>query len=748
MQCAVTAEATAVSVGAMSLPRRREAKLHTCMLCEAVCGLSIELEGEAVRTVRGDAEDPFSRGHLCPKAAAIGDVMSDPDRLRTPVRRVGQRWEPIGWGVALAEAGARLAEVQRRYGRNALGLYVGNPTVHSFSASLAVPFLSRALHTRSRFSATSVDQLPQMLAALSMFGHQMLLPVPDVDRTDFLLMLGANPLVSQGSLMTAGDIRRRLLALKARGGRLVVVDPRRTETAALADLHCAIRPGTDAALLLALLHVIHQEGLTRPGRLAAFTDGLERLADLVRPFPPERVAIFTGVSAERLRALARDFAGARAAVCYGRLGASTQPFGGLASWLIHALNVITGNLDAPGGAMFTSPAVDLVGLTARLGDVGGFARWRSRVRGLPEFGGELPAAVMAEELDTEGDGQVRGLITFAGNPVLSTPNGPRLERALEKLEYMVSVDLYVNETTRHAHLILPTSFGFERDAYDAIFYLLAVRNAARFAPAVVPPPPGVRHDWEVLLSLAQAVRAHGGGRRGLKTSATLALAKALGARRALDLLLRAGPRRLSLAALERASHGLDLGPLEPRLPGRLATPGKRLELVPAIYLGDLARLETAMVAPAEPGLALIGRRTLRSNNSWMHNSERLVKGPAACTLMMHPVDADARQLVSGQRVRVRSRTGEVRATLSVSDEVAPGVVSLPHGWGHRRPGVVQRVASAHPGVSQNDVTDELRVDALTGGAAFSGTPVVVEASADAAGADDAPVAGACLWRLA
>jgi anaerobic selenocysteine-containing dehydrogenase len=698
---------------------------HTCMLCEAVCGLSVEHDGQRVTGVRGDVYDLFSQGHLCPKAAAIPDVMNDPDRIRQPMRRVGDRWEPLGWEDALEEAGTQLAAVQRRHGRHALGVYVGNPSVHSSSATLAAVVFSRALGTRSHFSATSVDQLPQMLAAYTMFGHQLLLPVPDVDRTDLFLVLGANPLASNGSLMTAGGIGRRLAALRARGGRLVVVDPRRTETAAIADQHLAIRPGGDAALLLAMLQVLFAEGLVRPGRLADFTDGLARLEALVRPFPPERVASSIGLTAEVIRTLARDFARAPSAVAYCRVGASTQEFGGLASWLAVALDLVTGNLDRPGGAMFTTPAADLVALSARTGTRGSFGRWRSRVRGLPEFGGELPAAALAEELDTPGDGQLRALITHAGNPVLSTPNGRRLDRALAGLDYMVSIDLYRNETTRHARLILPTSFGFERDHFDAVFYLLAVRNVARAVRALVPPPPGVKHDWQVMMGLARSLRAHGGGRRGLATTLALGAMERLGPRRLLDGLLRLGPRHTSLAALERTPQGMDHGPLVSRLPERLYTADRRIALVPELYLADLGRLGT-WLATAGPPLVLIGRRLLRSNNSWLHNSARLVKGPPTCTLLLNPEEAAARGLTDGARVRLRSRSGEVEARLEISDQVAAGVACLPHGYGHGREGTQLSIAEAHAGVSVNDVNDELRIDALTGVAAFSGTPVTVE----------------------
>ncbi len=711
----------------MSQPRVERAA--TCMLCEAACGLSVDLEGGRAVSVRGDRDDPFSRGHVCPKAAAIDDVASDPDRVRTPLRRVPgteDRWEPVTWSEALEEAGTRLAAVQARHGRGALGLYLGNPTVHSYTAMLGASLLSRAIGSRARFSATSVDQLPQMLASLEMLGHSLLLPIPDVDRTSFLLVIGANPRASNGSLMTAPGIGARLDALAARGGKLVVVDPRRTETAARADLHLAVRPGGDAHLLLGVLHVIFAEGLAAPGRLAGFTDGLDRLAAIAARFTPERVAARAGIDAQAIRTLARDFARAPRAVCYARVGACTQEHGGLVAWLVLALNVVTGNLDRPGGAMFTTPAADLVGLLAKSGDRGGFARYRSRVRGLPEFGGELPSAALAEELDTPGKGQVRALVTFAGNPVLSTPNGGRLDRALAGLDFMVSIDLYRNETTRHANLILPTTFGFEREHFDLAFNALAVRDVAKLAPALVPPPPGVRHDFDVLVGLAQALRRHGGGRPGAATTLTLAGARALGPRRALDAMLRLGPRRTSLAALARAPHGVDYGPLEARLPGRLFTEDRRIRLVPALFEGDLARLEATLEGPrAQESLELIGRRLLRSNNSWMHNALRLVKGRAACTLLVHPDDAAQRGLATGDVALVRSRVGEVRVAVELSDDVARGVVCLPHGYGHDRPAVALSVARAHAGASLNDLSDELRVDALSGNAAFSGTPVFV-----------------------
>ncbi|MFO0584381.1 MAG: molybdopterin-dependent oxidoreductase [Anaeromyxobacter sp.] len=702
------------------------ARLHTCVLCEAVCGLALEVEGGAIRSVRGDRDDPFSRGHVCPKAAAIPDVVGDPDRVRTPLRRTGDRFVEVGWDEALDEAATRLGGIQRAHGRSAVGLYLGNPTVHSYSALLAAPLLSKVLGSRARYSATSLDQLPQMLAALEMLGHQLLLTVPDVERTRFLLVLGANPAVSNGSLLTLPGVADRLRALRARGGRVVVVDPRRSETAALADEHLAIRPGGDAALLAALLQVILAEGLGRPPALPLA--GEDALRAAVAPFTPERVAARTGLAPERVRALARAFAAARPAVAYGRVGLCTQVHGGVAAWLLLALNAVTGNLDAEGGAMIATPAADLVGLGSRLGERGSFGRWRSRVRGLPEFGGELPAAALAEEVETPGEGQVRGLVTFAGNPVLSAPNGRRLDRALAKLEFMVSIDLHVNATTRHAHLILPTSFGPERDHHDLAFYALAGRNAARWAEAVVAPPPGVRHDWQVLADLGLRLHARGGGRRRLGPALALRALRTFGPRRVLDLLLRLGPHRLSLAKLRAAPHGLDLGPLRPGALARaLATPDRKVALAPPRLAAGLADVEADLAGGPE-GLVLVGRRTLRSNNSWLANSPRLVKGPTGCTLLMHPDDAGRRGLADGARVRVRSRAGEIEVPLRVSDEVAPGVVSLPHGWGHDRPGVALRVAAAAGGASVNDVTDEALVDPLSGTAALSGVPVEVSAA--------------------
>jgi anaerobic selenocysteine-containing dehydrogenase len=704
---------------------------RTCTLCEAMCGLVIETEGTAVRSIRGDEADPLSRGHICPKALALQDIQDDPDRVRGPLKRVGADWVPITWTEALDETARRLRDVQQAHGRDAVAAYMGNPSVHNYGSMLyGVQFL-RALRTHAKFSATSVDQLPHQLVAYWMFGHQLLMPIPDVERTSFVLMLGGNPAASNGSIFTAGDINVKLKELRARGGKLVVIDPRKTETAHAADEHHFIRPGTDALFLLALLHVVFAEGLEKPGRLAGFTDGLAAVREETRGFEPERVAGATGIPADEIRRLARAFAAAPAAVAYGRVGVSTQAFGALCQWLVNLLNIVTGNFDRPGGAMLTSPAFDLANPAA--GTRGSFARRVSRVRKLPEMGGELPVAVLAEEILTPGPGQIRALVTSAGNPVLSTPNGRKLDEALASLDFMVSVDFYINETTRHAHLILPPTAPLEHDHYDIAFHLLAVRNTAKFSEAVFPKPAGAKHDWEIFWELER--RLAGGG---LANRAKYAALKRVGPARIVDLGIRMGAygaklnplgKGLTLAKVRANPHGLDLGPLVATLPGRLQTKGKRVQAAPEPLVRDLTRLRhELLLAPAAAGefdLLLIGRRHLRSNNSWLHNASRLVKGPPRCTLLMHPADAAARGLAEGATAVLASRVGSIDVPVEVTDRVMPGVVCLPHGWGHDRPGVKLRVAQAHAGVSVNDVTDDMLVDALAGTSVLNGVPVKV-----------------------
>jgi len=688
----------------------------SCNLCEAICGVLVTVEDGRVTDIRGDESDPLSRGHICPKAVALRDLQEDPDRLTTPVRRTADGWQQIGWEAAYELVVGKLTGIQREHGRNAVGVYLGNPNVHSLGALTHLPTMVRQLRTRNRFSATSIDQLPHMLASYLLYGHQLMIAVPDIDRTSYLLMLGANPLASNGSMMTAPGFGKRLKEVRKRGGKIVVVDPRRTETAAVSDEHHFVRPGTDAAFLLALIHQVISDG---HARVAAYVDGLAAVGAAVEKWTPERAAEITGIPADAIRRIASEFATAERAACYGRVGVSTQQFGAVCQWAIQVLNIITGNLDRPGGTMFPRPAVNaLLGLGR--GHVGA---WKSRVRGLPEFGGELPVSTMAEEILTPGEGQIRAMVTVAGNPVLSTPDGRRLDEALGSLEFMVAVDPYINETTRHADVILPPAPPLERDHYDVIFHQLAVRNTARWNDAVLPKPVSARHDWEIFRDLGLAlVRRTPWSRRRVQTTARLRLSP----RRIVDAGLRIGPYRLSVGKLRRSPGGIDLGPLQPALPGALRRTSKRIDLAQPMILDDLPRLDAlTTVAPGE--LLLIGRRHLRNNNSWMHNSARLVKGKPRHQLLMHPGDLADRDLTDGQLVTVTSAAGAVSVEVASSNDMMPGVVSLPHGFGHNHPGARLSVASQVPGPSANDITDTAFVDAVAGTSAVNGVPVTVTA---------------------
>ena len=695
---------------------------RACPLCEALCGIEIRLEGHEIASIRGDAADPFSRGHICPKAVALKDLHEDPDRLRRPVEKVDGQWRELGWEEALDKAAAGLRAVQSARGDDAVGVYLGNPNAHNTGAILFGPMLWRALKTRNKFSATSVDQLPHHLACWKLFGHQLRIPVPDIDRTDFFLMLGANPLASNGSIMTVPDVRNRLKAVQQRG-RVVVIDPRRTETAQLADSHHFIRPGSDVLLLLAMLHLLYAEDRIQPGAVAPLLDTEpEALRARFAPYTPERVAPLIGIDAVAIRQLVTDFCAAEAPVLYGRMGVSVQHFGALCQYLILLFNILSGRLDTPGGLMFPQPAADHIARAGR----GSFDRVRSRGRGLPGFGGELPVSTLAEGILTGGDGQIRAMILAAGNPMVSTPNGEQLDRALGGLEFMVAIDYYINESNRHADIILPPVGPLEREQYDLIFHGLAVRNTTRYSPALFTPPADARHDWQIMLDLKARLRPP----RRLKEKVGHRLLRKLGPRPLIAVLLRKSRYPgLRLRKLARQVHGVDLGPLQPALPEALFHADGRIHLATDFYLPDLIRMENHFFGPEanRSDFVLIGRRHLRSNNSWMHNSHRLVKGKSRCTAMLHPDDAARIGLNGSGRVRVSSRVGQVEIEAEVNADIMPGVVSIPHGWGHHRAGTGWRTAEAHAGVSVNDLTDERDVDRLSGNAVLNGVPVRVEA---------------------
>jgi len=755
---------------------------RTCPLCEATCGLELTIEEARVRRIRGDSRDVFSAGFICPKGTTLGDLHHDPDRLRRPwvrepssveeVDRAGGtpgafEWREVSWAEAWAVVERGLARVREATGSESVGVYLGNPNVHSLTGVFYPRLLIRALGTKQVYSASTVDQMPKHVASGLLFGSPEAIPVPDLDRTEYLLMLGANPVESNGSLCTAPDFPGRLRRLRARGGKLVVVDPRRTRTARLASEHLAIVPGTDALFLCALMHEIFAAGLAKPGPLGEHLLGLEELEHELHPFTPERVAPHCGLRASTLRRLARELASASTAAVYGRIGTQTVEFGSLAAWAVDALNCVTGNLDRPGGAMFPRPAH---ARARRVAGGGGFrmGRWKSRVRNLPEVRGELPVATLADEIETPGSGQIRALVTIAGNPVLSAPNAQRLDAALGKLDFMVAVDPYCNETTRHANVILPPPSPLERSHYDVAFYGLAVRNVAHFSePVFQATGPS---EAEIIGRLAAIAAGLPGAfdMQALDDAMVRPWAEAAcalpdsplyqrevddilrllegdgAAEKLLDGMLRLGPygdqfdpdrEGLSLRALRAAPHGIDLGPLTPALPERLSTSSGKVELMPEPIRGELERLAASLERASSASLQLVGRRDVRSNNSWMHNLESLVSGRDRCTLQIHPDDALPRGLRTGDRARIQSQTGTLVAPVEVTEEIRPGVVSLPHGFGHGLVGTHMRVAAAHAGVNANHLTQTEVIDRLSGNAVLNALPVEVRA---ALGATDAP----------
>jgi anaerobic selenocysteine-containing dehydrogenase len=726
-----------------------------CPFCEACCGLEVELgqdpgERRVVR-IRGDQADVFSHGYLCPKAVGLKDLHDDPDRLRTPLIKRAGAFVPASWDEAYAEIERRLPPVIAAGGANAVATLLGNPVAHKMSLMLYFPHLAKALGTRNMFSASSVDQVPKMLSVGLMFGTWLSVPVPDIERSDLLVILGANPMVSNGSLWTVPDFRAKAKALRARGGKIVVVDPRRTETAQVADAHHFIRPGADVFFLLGIAHALFEEKLVRIGRLAPHVAGLGQLEAAVAGYAPERVASRCGIDAAAIRELARALATTRRAVIYGRIGTCTQQFGTLSSWLIDVINVLTGHLDEEGGAMFPKAAAFGANTRGASGAGRGVAtgRYRSRVSGAPEVAGELPITCLAEEIDTPGVGQVKALITIAGNPVLSAPNGPRLAAALDRLDFMVSLDIYLNETSRHADVILPGPSPLEDAHYDVTFAQFSHRNHARYSAPVLARTGAAPDEWESMLRIAAIVKGLGAKadiealdddlfERDVQRAAgadcarvMAALAPLRGPERMLDLALRSGPygdrfgdnpEGLTLAKIRAAPSGIDLGPMTQRIPEALRTPSGRIELAPPLLLGDLARVAADLASPA-PELVIVGRRQLRSNNSWMHNLPVLAKGAYRCTALVHPLDANRLGLLDGAMARIRNGQRQIEVQVELSAEMMPGVVSLPHGWGHDLPGTQLGVAAERPGVNLNALLDENLRDPLSGNAVLSGVAV-------------------------
>ncbi|MEW7292708.1 molybdopterin-dependent oxidoreductase [Aquimarina sp. 2304DJ70-9] len=708
-------------------PTKKYTHYRVCNFCEAMCGLEIEHNGKQVLSVKGDEKDPFSKGSICPKGAVIAEMYNDPDRLRKPLKKTSSGFVEIDWEEALDIVGERLNAIRKEHGNDAIGLYFGNPTVHNYGAMMYVADLKKTIRSKNNYSATSMDQLPHHFASHFMFGNGMIMPIPDINRTEYMIIMGANPSASNGSIMTAAGVQKRLKDIQQRGGKYIVIDPRKTETAKSADEHLFIRPGTDVYFLLAMLHIITTEKKYNLKKLASHVVDLDKVISMTTPYTPESVVSITGISVEDIRRITNEYLNTEKAVLYGRMGVSTQQYGGLCNWLINLINILTGNLDSEGGAMFTNPAVPMV--KNKVGHTP-YNRWKSRVQGLPEFQGELPVSTMVEEIITEGKGQIKAMVTHAGNPVLSSPNGGRLDKALDQLEFMVSIDIYLNETTKHADIILPPTTGLEVDHYDLIFNAFAVSNNAKFSEALFPPKEGQLHDWQIFKGLTKRL-----SKKKLPWLYRISTPKLW-----LKLALLNGPygrfssikrlfTGLTLGKIKRSVHGIDLGPLIPMFPKLLRTKDQKIHLAPSLFLEQLEELHAEFSKSKDTlddnEFRLIGRRHLRSNNSWMHNVDKLVSGKNRCTVMMNIHDAERLGFKEEDEVMVKSRVGEIKIPIEVTKNMMPGVVSIPHGFGHTRKGSQLKVAEANAGVSFNDISDHNRIDGLTGNAAFSGQIVQI-----------------------
>lgn len=699
---------------------------RACHLCEAICGLEIKTQGDEILSIKGDKNDPVSHGFICPKATAIADIHNDPDRLKMPHKRVGDQWQEISWAEAIELTAKKLVETQLRYGNDSVGFFAGNPGVHNYGNLTHGPALRRALKTKNHYSATSLDQLPHQLTSWAMYGHQFALPIPDVDRTDFMVILGGNPLASNGSIMTMPNAPKRLKAIKDRGGKLLVIDPRRSETAEIASQHLFIKPGTDAYLLMAVINTLFMQNWGKQTHLSDHIKGLDTVKDAVAEFTVELAEQECGIKAADIEQLAHDLAHTERAVIYGRMGVSVQEFGALCQWAIQVINLLIGATDNIGGAMLTSPAFAYV--TKDTSGAGHFARFHSRVSGLPEFSGELPAVALAEEILTPGDGQIKAMVTIAGNPVISSANANVMDSAFESLEFYVAFDFYINATTRHADLILPPTSPLEHDHFDIAFLRFAVHNSVRMNPAVFEPNNGALHDWQIFNALAKRISEL--NNTEFKELPAPDQLVAYGIENDFYGQRQNPEMSLTMGKVKDAPHGIDLGPLTPSMTERIATTDGLIDAAPNFLIDDLARLSerTQQAADTEHDLLLIGRRHIRSNNSWMHNYHRLVKGKPRWQLMMHPDDLLERGLQDQSQVTIKSRVGQVTTTVIATDELMRGVVSLPHGWGHNKRGVKMAIATQQEGVNCNELTDHKLIDKACGNAALNGVPVKVFAA--------------------
>ncbi len=698
----------------------KETKYRTCNLCEAICGLEIVIEDEQVVSIKGDKQDTFSRGHICPKAVGLKDLHEDPDRLKKPLIKKNGEWQEADWDEAIKYAARSLVDLQIKNGKNSLAVYQGNPSAHNLGTILFSPDFVRSLKTTNRYSATSVDQLGHHLAAEYMFGNGFTIPVPDINRTDFWVIMGGNPMVSNGSLMTAPDIRGRIRDIQDRGGKIVVIDPRYTETSEKADQHIFVKPGTDIWLLLGMIRYTIKESKVNHGHLKELIDEeeIETIEAAVDQCTIDLVSTKTQIQAPVLRQFYKEFLAADKAVMYGRLGISAAKQGGLCHWAINTLNILSGNFDQEGGAMLTHAAVSI---NLKKYPNPRFGRWHSRVRKLPEYGGELPSSTLAEDIIEPGEGQIKAMVVSCGNPVLSVPNGRKLDTAFESLDFMLSIDIYLNETSRHADVILPPATGLETPHFPIPFHNLAIHNTANYSDAVIEKSEGSKYDWEIYQALHTEIESY----REEKTGEAKSDKPSFTLEQKLDFLLQFGPHKLSLEELKKHPHGIDLGPLTTQLPEKLLTQDGKLHLFPKIYEDALAELIATNEENKEHPFLLVGRRNLRSNNSWMHNLQRMIKGPNSCTAMINPEDAESYNIKSGDQIRIKSRVNEVELEAEVTDEIMRGTISIPHGWGHDREGAQLNTASTKAGVSFNDLADDQLVDPLSGVSVINAIPVTI-----------------------
>lgn len=713
-----------------------------------MCGLVIQVQDGRVAGIRGNRDDVWSHGHICPKGAALGALHDDPDRIRQPLIKVEGQWQEVSWDAAFRRCTELLTPVIEQYGIGAVTAYTGNPLAHSFSLARYAGVLLGMSGIPVTYSPGTVDQWPKNLSSHLMYGGWWDFPVPDIERTDLLVIMGANPAASQGSLLAAPNVMGLIDAIRKRG-KVIVIDPVRTRTADHADEWLPIVPGTDAALLLAVTHTLFAEDLVAPGPHVAGVDTMRRVA---AEWPPSRVSAVTGIDEERIRALARELAGTERSVVYGRIGLCNQEFGSLASWLVDVVNIVIGHFDTPGGAMFPRPAAWSITTQPLPGLEDGapeFGRWQTRVRGAKEVLGQVPVSCMVEEIATPGEGQLKALITIAGNPVLSSPGGDKLDEALPMLEAMISVDNWLNETTRHADVILPGLSPLEQPHHDDLVLQFAIRSFANYSAPVF--DPGERpHEWEILIRLTGLctgtpaedvdVAAIDDGffdylafTQGLDGAVLRQGYRHGGPERMLDLTLRTGPfgdrygdnpGGLTLDLLKANPNGIDFGPMVPQLPGILGTADKKIRLAPQYLLDDLSRLAARLERPAEP-LVLVNRRHLRSNNSWLHNVPALMKGRDRCTLLMHPADAARCRVTDDDIVTVKSESGEIKVPVEITEAIRPGVVSMPHGWGHDKPGTRLSVANGAPGANTNVLSPPRLIDEPSGNGVLNGIPVTV-----------------------